>query len=81
MKEKKCQKLGINFTNLICRRSEGRRIIKQIKKFNNDSSISGILVQLPLPPQLNIKYLKQLIDKDVDGFHFSNVGKLTLNTT
>ena len=83
MKEKKCQKLGINFTKALFEEDvKEEEIIKQIKKFNNDSNISGILVQLPLPPQLNKTKILETInmDKDVDGFHFSNIGKLTLNT-
>lgn len=83
MKEKKCKELGIDFKKILfpdeVTESE---LINQIKKFNSDSGISGILVQLPLPPHLNKNKILETIsvEKDVDGFHYSNVGKLTLNT-
>jgi methylenetetrahydrofolate dehydrogenase (NADP+)/methenyltetrahydrofolate cyclohydrolase len=49
-----------------------------IKKLNNDKSIHGILVQLPLPKHLNEDLIINTINpgKDVDGFHISNVGLL-----
>jgi len=56
-------------------------IIEQIKDLNANPNIDGILVQLPLPPQLNEKEILNYIDpkKDVDGLHQVNVGKLYLN--
>ena len=47
---------------------------------NNDNNVSGILVQLPLPAQINKEKVINAIDpkKDVDGFHPSNVGNLSL---
>ncbi|MGN0729116.1 bifunctional methylenetetrahydrofolate dehydrogenase/methenyltetrahydrofolate cyclohydrolase FolD [Treponema sp.] len=49
-----------------------------IEKLNNDSSVHGILVQLPLPPHISEKAVTDAISpaKDVDGFHPVNVGKL-----
>jgi len=51
-----------------------------IDKYNNDDSINGILVQLPLPKQINEKKVLNAIDpdKDVDGFHPVNVGRLMI---
>ncbi|QBY05197.1 bifunctional methylenetetrahydrofolate dehydrogenase/methenyltetrahydrofolate cyclohydrolase FolD [Thalassotalea sp. HSM 43] len=51
-----------------------------IDKLNNDAEIDGILVQLPLPEGLDANLIIEHIhpDKDVDGFHPSNVGKLCL---
>jgi methylenetetrahydrofolate dehydrogenase (NADP+)/methenyltetrahydrofolate cyclohydrolase len=51
-----------------------------IDKYNKDSSIHGILVQLPLPKHINEKKILNAIDpdKDVDGFHPVNVGRLMI---
>ena len=53
-------------------------LMELIEKLNTEDSIDGILVQLPLPPQFNEKEVLLAIDpdKDVDGFHPMNVGKL-----
>ena len=53
-------------------------LLKLIDELNNDSSIHGILVQLPLPSHLNEDLVINSINpaKDVDGFHISNVGLL-----
>ena len=55
-----------------------RELLALIDQLNNDSSIHGILVQLPLPDHLNEDLVVNAIDpaKDVDGFHISNVGLL-----
>lgn len=52
----------------------------KIRELNNDSSVDGILVQLPLPKHFNTDYLINLVDpsKDVDGFHPRNVASLYL---
>ena len=52
-----------------------------VKKLNNDRSVDGILVQLPLPPRFNAKKIITLIDpgKDVDGFSEVNLGSLLLD--
>ena len=51
-----------------------------IDKYNNDDSINGILVQIPLPKHINEKRILNAIDpdKDVDGFHPVNVGRLMI---
>lgn len=53
-------------------------LLKIVNKLNNDGSIQGILVQLPLPQHINAdKVLDTILpEKDVDGFHAVNVGKL-----
>jgi methylenetetrahydrofolate dehydrogenase (NADP+)/methenyltetrahydrofolate cyclohydrolase len=55
-------------------------IRREIYKLNHDKSIDGIIVQVPLPPHLPVE-LCQEVDpcKDVDGFSYQNVGKLTLS--
>ncbi len=58
-------------------------ILATIHELNADPAIHGILVQLPLPPQLDELVVTQSIDpgKDVDGFHFQNIGMLTSGNT
>ena len=55
-------------------------LLALIDKYNNDESINGILVQLPLPKQIDEKKILNAIDpdKDVDGFHPVNVGRLMI---
>ena len=55
-------------------------LLNLIDKYNNDDSINGILVQLPLPKHLDEKKVLNAIDpdKDVDGFHPVNVGRLMI---
>jgi len=58
-------------------------LIATIETLNADTSIDGILVQLPLPPHLSIARVLRTIsaDKDVDGFHLYNVGGLVVGDT
>jgi len=55
-------------------------LLKLVDKYNNDPKIHGILVQLPLPKHINEAKVLYAIDpnKDVDGFHPVNVGKMML---
>ena len=55
-------------------------LLALIDKYNNDDSINGILVQLPLPKHIDEKKILNAIDpdKDVDGFHPVNVGRLMI---
>ena len=54
-------------------------VLKKIEELNKDESVSGILVQLPLPKHIDKKKVIEAIDpsKDVDGFHPMNVGNLS----
>jgi methylenetetrahydrofolate dehydrogenase (NADP+)/methenyltetrahydrofolate cyclohydrolase len=58
-------------------------VLKLIDALNKDDAIHGILVQLPLPAHLDEQAITQAImpSKDVDGFHFINIGKLTAGQT
>jgi len=58
-------------------------VLALIDRLNNDDAIHGILVQLPLPGHLDEQTITQSIspNKDVDGFHFINIGKLTAGHT
>jgi len=55
-------------------------LLALVEKYNNDENINGILVQLPLPKHINDKKVLNAIDpdKDVDGFHPVNVGRLMI---
>ena len=58
-------------------------VLQLIDELNTDDAIHGILVQLPLPDHLDEQTITQSIapTKDVDGFHFINIGKLTAGHT
>lgn len=57
-----------------------KELLDKIQVLNNDSSVHGILVQLPLPEQIDEQHVIETINprKDVDGFHPINVGKMML---
>ncbi|MBN1931307.1 MAG: bifunctional methylenetetrahydrofolate dehydrogenase/methenyltetrahydrofolate cyclohydrolase FolD [Desulfobacterales bacterium] len=57
-----------------------KKLLAIIEKYNRDDSIHGILVQLPLPKHINEKKIIHAInpDKDVDGFHPVNMGRLMI---
>ena len=78
-KEKNSKEVGIN-SNVIKYPSDvsEEKILNKIEELNKDKSISGILVQLPLPDQINKEKIINAIDplKDVDGFNPVNVGNL-----
>ena len=80
-KQKACKYCGIQSTtyNLPAHVSEDF-LIQYINVLNKDKDIHGILVQLPLPAHFNEHKVIQSIvpEKDVDGFHEINVGKLTI---
>ncbi|MDO5375955.1 MAG: bifunctional methylenetetrahydrofolate dehydrogenase/methenyltetrahydrofolate cyclohydrolase FolD [Staphylococcus rostri] len=56
-------------------------VLKELDRLNNDESVSGILVQVPLPKQVDEQKVLDAIDpaKDVDGFHPINIGRLYLD--
>ncbi|KAG5885501.1 hypothetical protein JTB14_013519 [Gonioctena quinquepunctata] len=56
-------------------------LLNKIKELNEDSSVDGILVQLPVPKHICERTVCNAVDprKDVDGFHITNMGKLALN--
>lgn len=82
-KHKACEEIGIYSEVLRLAASTTREeLLQQINKYNKDSRIHGILVQLPLPETLK-PYEKEVLDyinpdKDVDGFHPVNVGRLSI---
>ena len=79
-KEKSAKEVGLNsevirYANDV----DENTILKKIYDLNEDKSVSGILVQLPLPKHINKKKVIESISpsKDVDGFHPMNVGNLS----
>ncbi len=81
MKEKACHDAGIfsDEYKLGADASEAELLVL-IEKLNNDSRIHGILVQLPLPKQIDTDKVLEAISplKDADGFHPYNVGRLSI---
>jgi methylenetetrahydrofolate dehydrogenase (NADP+) / methenyltetrahydrofolate cyclohydrolase len=82
-KEKMCQSLG--FASEVIRLSANTtqaEVIEQIQKLNLDSNVDGILVQLPLPEQINERLVLEAIspDKDADCLTEKNLGRLLTGT-
>ncbi len=78
-KEKNAEKLGLySVKHQLDEKISEEQLLKLIDDLNNDSKIHGILVQLPLPNHIDSKKVlnKISIEKDVDGFHPENVGKM-----
>ena len=80
-KAKDCEEVGIN--SIIVRlpaSATEHEVISTVEQWNNDDSVDGILVQLPLPKHINEHRVLEAISpaKDVDGFHPMNAGKLLI---
>lgn len=80
-KEKACQAIGME--NRLLRLSEQttqEELLALIQKLNQDAQVDGILVQLPLPAHIDENEVLFAIDpdKDVDGFHPCNIGKMMM---
>ena len=81
MKARTCEKLGINSRKIVLPGSiQTAALMDQVRKLNEDDTIDGILIQLPLPKHVNKHAVLESVDprKDVDGFHSSNLGSLLL---
>ncbi|HEY8119660.1 MAG TPA: bifunctional methylenetetrahydrofolate dehydrogenase/methenyltetrahydrofolate cyclohydrolase FolD [Methylophilaceae bacterium] len=76
-----CEKVGITSVayNLPSSTTEAE-LLELVNKLNQDKGIDGILVQSPLPPQIKDEHVIEKIspDKDVDGFHPYNIGRLAV---
>lgn len=80
-KAKKARELGLQGTELVFPESMTESdLLAEIARLNDDDSVDGILVQLPLPKQIDARKVIDAISpaKDVDGFHPINVGMLHL---
>lgn len=81
-KSKACEDVGIEYEEyLLDVNTTQKELIELIEKLNNDKTINGILLQSPIPSNLDINEAFRTISpqKDVDGFNPINVGKLVLN--
>lgn len=79
-KENACAKVGITSTILRYDASVSEEeILNKVKEINNNDEIDGLIVQLPLPKHISESKVTHTIspEKDVDGFHDVNIGKLT----
>ncbi len=79
MKKKDCQALGMNSISEEHDKTTGEEeLLAMVKRLNEDPTVHGILVQLPLPDHIDEKKVLLSIDphKDVDGFHPYNVGRM-----
>lgn len=80
-KEKACEYVGITSRTLaLPEETTEEELLKVVDELNNDSAVNGILVQLPLPKHIDESKILLAIDsnKDVDGFHPVNVGKMVI---
>ena len=78
-KENACRKAGMRSTLIRLPESCTQQALEQtVRELNADESVHGVLVQLPLPANLDEAAVLRLIDpdKDVDGFHAMNAGRL-----
>lgn len=81
-KEKACNKVGMDFEWMTFDESlTEEALIKQVNLLNEDPSVTGMIVQLPLPKHIDSAKVIKAINpyKDVDGFHAYNVGKMVLS--
>ncbi len=79
MKKKKCEEIGILFEHLkLSATIKENQVIDEIIKLNNDQTVTGILIQLPLPSSLNKDLIINTVDpkKDVDGL--TNINLLNI---
>ncbi len=80
-KEKACAEAGFfSVTERMSDATSEQALLDKVRQFNGEPNIHGLLVQLPLPAQINESRVIEAIDpkKDVDGFHPYNVGKLMI---
>jgi len=78
-KNKTCKNIGFqSFEHILPENTSEDKLLNLINELNNDDQVNGILVQLPLPSHISSKKILVSIDpqKDVDGFHLENVGRL-----
>ena len=79
MKHRACEQVGISSVNIsLPEDTTTRTILERIRQLNEDPDIDGILVQLPLPKTIDTEAVLAAIlpEKDVDGFHPLNMGRL-----
>ena len=80
-KVRSCEQIGIKSTLIHLEDTiSENELLQKITQLNNDDSLDGYIVQLPLPEHINEEKILLAIDprKDVDGFHPSNFGRMAL---
>jgi len=80
-KKKACEEVGFNsYEYALPQETTQQELLELVDTLNNDPKVDGILVQLPLPEQIDENAVINAIspDKDVDAFHPSNVGKIMI---
>lgn len=81
MKRRACEKVGIaSVAHTMTASSTQEEVEAAVRQLNDDPAIHGILVQLPLPKHIDEERVLRLVslDKDVDGFHPENIGRLAM---
>ncbi len=81
MKRRACERAGItSVARLLPTDSTQAQVEAAVQELNDDPAVHGILVQLPMPPQIDEEAVTRLVslDKDVDGFHPTNIGWLAM---
>lgn len=81
-KVKACKRVGFESTQVrLSGTTTELELLDKIKELNTDDDIDGFIVQLPLPPQIDTQKVLMAVDpdKDVDGFHPTNFGKMSLD--
>lgn len=80
-KMKACENVGFYSENIeLDENISEKELLREIDKLNKNDRINGILVQLPLPSHINeLKIIDSISpEKDVDGFHVANIGKMVI---
>lgn len=81
-KVKACEKVGFKSTLVrLSSTTSENDLLKKIYELNKDKDVDGFIVQLPLPKQISEQKVIEAItpEKDVDGFHPENIGRMALN--
>jgi methylenetetrahydrofolate dehydrogenase (NADP+)/methenyltetrahydrofolate cyclohydrolase len=81
-KVRSCERVGFESTMVrMSNTTSELELLKKIHELNEDDDIDGFIIQLPLPPQINTQKVLMAVhpDKDVDGFHPENFGKMALD--
>ncbi len=83
-KTQACKEVGIQSMKIeLPANTSEKDLLSQLAELNTNPHVDGILVQLPLPPQINPTRITEAIipEKDIDGFHPTNVGKMLIGET
>ena len=81
-KVRACERVGFESTLVQLPNTVSEvELLDSIEELNQDENIDGFIIQLPLPPQINTQKVLMAVDpnKDVDGFHPTNFGKMALD--